>query len=58
MAEPRFPICRASVSTRALEIAVERLPSAKYPVRLAVIDQELRRRKALGAREAVAGRAA
>jgi hypothetical protein len=44
MSEPRKPVLVASISTRALERAVKRLPLARYPVRLAVIDEELRKR--------------
>lgn len=46
MPEPRKPIVLASASTRTLERAVARLPLARYPVRLAVIDAELQKRAA------------
>lgn len=46
MPEPRKPIIEARVSTRALERAIVRLPLARYPMRLAVIDAELQRRAA------------
>lgn len=46
LSEPRRPVLLARVSTRLLESAVQRLPSKRYPARLAVIDRELARRVA------------
>ena len=46
MPEPRKPIVMAGISTRQLERAAIRLASARYPVRLQVIDEELQVRKA------------
>jgi len=45
MPEPRKPIIMERVSTGQLRKAVRKLALNRYPVRLAVIDAELQRRK-------------
>jgi hypothetical protein len=47
MPEPRIIAINAHVSTEQLRQAVKRLPLARYPARLQVIDQELIRRQAV-----------
>jgi hypothetical protein len=52
MPEPKLIILNARVSTRQLYLAVQKLPTRKYPARLRAIDQELMRRKAEGSKAA------